>query len=153
MPEEEILVECNTSRIIFAKSYFIAIILFILWFALHFNFINLFMIKNFKIYLLFLPLISSLLVIRAEIRIRNNKFIITNSRVIHRWGFFSTSERHIGLNHIAHYSKSQSFIGRLFGIGTISIESTAGVETQEIVIKGVKINRVKEILDKALAKT
>ena len=61
---------------------------------------------------------------------------VTNRRVIWKTGLFGTKERSVPLRQVQDVSVSYGLIGRLFGHGTIRIE-TAGGPHAEIVAKRI----------------
>lgn len=150
MPEE-ILMRFNPTRLAVIKYYVIAIIMIGIWLELSLNIIPLALLKSlepYSIYLLLLPLISVILIAIAEIKIRTNKYVITNYRIIGKKGILSTKETFVSWDKISSCTIEQSFLDKLAGVGDITIESTGGEEAPEIDIDKVSnVKKIKEIID------
>jgi len=147
MPEE-ILMKFLPTRLTFFRWYFAGVVLFALWFLLFFDFLKIAISKD---YLFLMPLLGLFLIIISEIRIRVNKFYITNNRIIEKKGLLSMMESSVGFDRIANYRIHQNFLEKILNIGTIEIESVGGSEAPEIVMKGVRnMKNIKMLLDKLI---
>ena len=87
--------------------------------------------------LLFVFFIGILLIILAELMRRANTYYITNKRIIHEFTFLSRKISSTTYNKIQDIHMTQNIIERIFGIGTIHL-NTAGTHFIEIRFKGVK---------------
>ena len=56
---------------------------------------------------------------------RSESLTITDQRVLYRRGVFGRFSRSIGLGRVQDVTTSQGFIGRIFGYGTVEVESAA----------------------------
>lgn len=75
-----------------------------------------------------------------------HKLIITPDRVVHRSGVFGKSERTILIDRVQDVSVSQGLFGRIFGHGTIRIESSGSGNTEIEVRAFSSPNRIKELI-------
>ena len=76
---------------------------------------------------------------------RTTHYVFTNERVLLQTGVFSRNRRDIPVNRINDHSMSQSFIERLLGCGTLTIES-AGERGQSQLTDIPKVERVQTTL-------
>jgi uncharacterized membrane protein YdbT with pleckstrin-like domain len=76
---------------------------------------------------------------------RTQHYIFTNERVILQYGVFNRERRDIPLHRVNDHSMSQSLIDRMFGCGTLVIES-AGERGQTTLIDVPKVQRVQSLL-------
>ena len=86
---------------------------------------------------LFMFFIGILIIILTELLRRANTYYITNKRVIHEFTFLSRKISSTSYDKIQDLHMSQNIIERIFGIGTIHI-NTAGTHFIEIRFRGVK---------------
>lgn len=56
---------------------------------------------------------------------RSESLTVTDQRVLYRRGVFGRFSRSIGLGRVQDVSTSQGFIGRIWGYGTVEVESAA----------------------------
>ena len=76
---------------------------------------------------------------------KTTHYVFTNERVLLQTGVFSRNRRDIPVNRINDHSMSQSFIERLLGCGTLTIES-AGERGQSMLTDIPKVERVQTAL-------
>jgi uncharacterized membrane protein YdbT with pleckstrin-like domain len=76
---------------------------------------------------------------------RTQHYIFTNERVILQYGVFNRERRDIPLHRVNDHSMSQTLIDRMFGCGTLVIES-AGERGQTTLIDVPKVQRVQSLL-------
>jgi uncharacterized membrane protein YdbT with pleckstrin-like domain len=76
---------------------------------------------------------------------RTTHYVFTNERVLLQTGVLSRNRRDIPVNRINDHSMSQSFIERLLGCGTLTIES-AGERGQSVLTDIPKVERVQTSL-------
>jgi uncharacterized membrane protein YdbT with pleckstrin-like domain len=76
---------------------------------------------------------------------KTTHYVFTNERVLLQTGVFSRNRRDIPVNRINDHSMSQSFVERLLGCGTLTIES-AGERGQSMLTDIPKIERVQTSL-------
>ncbi|HEX5543010.1 MAG TPA: PH domain-containing protein [Micromonospora sp.] len=72
---------------------------------------------------------------------RTTHYIFTNERVILQHGVFSRERRDIPLGRINDHAMNQSFMERLLGCGTLTIES-AGERGQSVLVDVPRVGRV-----------
>ena len=71
---------------------------------------------------------------------------VTDRRVVLRRGLFNKDERQVRLEHILDVRLKQGIFGRLFGHGTLALE-TAGTGATEFVFKGLnQPSRVRDVI-------
>lgn len=81
------------------------------------------------------------------IRNLGNRLYITNKRTILRRGFFSKSTSEVLHDHVRNVQVDQTFLNRLFNVGTIGI-SSSGQEGIEIIAPAIpRPNEVKKTID------
>src|SRR5262245_16708249 len=76
---------------------------------------------------------------------RTTHYVFTNERVLLQTGVFSRNRRDIPVNRINDHSMSQSFIERMLGCGTLTIES-AGERGQSVLTDIPHVERVQTTL-------
>jgi uncharacterized membrane protein YdbT with pleckstrin-like domain len=76
---------------------------------------------------------------------RTTHYVFTNERVLLQTGVFSRNRRDIPVNRINDHSMSQSFIERMLGCGTLTIES-AGERGQSVLTDIPRVERVQTTL-------
>jgi len=76
---------------------------------------------------------------------KTTHYVFTNERVLLQTGVFSRNRRDIPVNRINDHSMSQTFIERLLGCGTLTIES-AGERGQSVLTDIPKVERVQTSL-------
>lgn len=86
------------------------------------------------IFLLGIPGIIYIVIV--ELIRRGNKYYITNERIIHEFTFLTRKISSALYNKIQDLYFTQGILGRIFGIGTIHI-NTAGTHLIEIKFKGI----------------
>ncbi len=74
-------------------------------------------------WLLLIPLIKA---ITATIRFTHVELAITNKRVLGKVGVFHTQTLDVALNKVQNVMTAQTFFGKLFNYGTVTISSAAG---------------------------
>ena len=89
------------------------------------------------IFFIFIFFIGILIIILVELIRRGNTYYITNKRVIHEFTFLSRKISSTTYDKIQDIHMTQNLIERIFGIGTIHI-NTAGTHFIEIKFKGIK---------------
>ncbi|WP_341719026.1 PH domain-containing protein [Micromonospora sp. FIMYZ51] len=72
---------------------------------------------------------------------RATHYLFTNERVVLQHGIFSRERRDIPLSRVNDHSMNQHLMGRLFGYGTLTIES-AGERGQSVLPDVPKVDRV-----------
>ncbi len=76
-----------------------------------------------------------------------NRLYITNKRTILRRGFFSKSTTEVLHDHVRNVQVDQTFLNRIFNVGTIGI-SSSGQEGIEIIAHSIpRPNEVKKTID------
>jgi uncharacterized membrane protein YdbT with pleckstrin-like domain len=76
---------------------------------------------------------------------RTTHYLFTNERVLLQHGVFSRERRDIPLGRINDHSMSQSFVERMLGCGTLTIES-AGERGQSVLVDIPGVERVQTML-------
>jgi uncharacterized membrane protein YdbT with pleckstrin-like domain len=76
---------------------------------------------------------------------RTQHYIFTNERVILQFGVFHRERRDIPLHRVNDHTMNQTLIDRMFGCGTLVIES-AGERGQTTLIDVPKVQRVQSLL-------
>lgn len=79
---------------------------------------------HWKIFITFSGLFT--LFIYPYIRLKTNEFVITNKRIVIKRGLVSRTTFEMNLNKVETVNVDQSFWGRIFGFGTITIIGTGG---------------------------
>jgi uncharacterized membrane protein YdbT with pleckstrin-like domain len=69
--------------------------------------------------------VAGLIAIAIRIRISADEFVVTNRRVIRKVGLVSREIEQAPLDKIQDITVDQSFIGRLFGFGTVTLETAS----------------------------
>jgi len=149
MPEQT-MARLNPTRILFLRYYLLTIIFIVLGIVL---FLELLPTVEFipKYYYLSLPIIGLIPAILAEIRIREDTYIITDQKITERVGFLSIEENSVTWDRLSNYTLKQSFLDRILGVGTIELWSIGEEERPEISIKKVSyIKKIIELLDKLI---
>jgi len=77
-------------------------------------------------WLLFIPLIKAVI---ATVRYRSAELAITNKRIIGKTGVVNSGSLDAPLNKIQNVSVSSGLGGKIFGYGTVQINTAAGVFT------------------------
>lgn len=97
-----------------------------------------------------LSFIGIIILILTELIRNANNYYITNKRIIHEYTFLSRKISSIPNRKIQDLHMTQNIIDRLFGIGTIYVNS-AGSSSIEIRLKGLKNpEKVKKLIDKRI---
>jgi uncharacterized membrane protein YdbT with pleckstrin-like domain len=103
--------------------------------------------------LIFFAVSGIILVAIAEILRKNDKYAITNFRVIEKRGIIKIEEDSIYWEKVANYELVQGLFDRIFKIGTIRLWSTGGEDDPEVVIKRApQVNKIRFLLDKLIQK-
>jgi len=76
---------------------------------------------------------------------RTTHYLFTNERVLLQKGVFSRDRRDIPLSRVNDHSMSQRFIERLFGCGTLTIES-AGERGQSVLVDVPNVEKIQTTL-------
>lgn len=148
------LLEFNSARLKFLKWYVGGIVLIAIWTVLFFGIGGIAVPAILTGYLYALPLIAIILLAITEIRVRSKKYVLTDSRVIERNGILSKEETFLAADRIANYTVKQNFLDRIFGIGSVEVESVDGDDAPEITMESVdNIEKIKEILDQQVSGT
>lgn len=79
---------------------------------------------HWKIFITFSGLFT--LFIYPYIRLITNEFVITNKRIVIKRGLVARTTFEMNLNKVETVNVDQSFWGRIFGFGTITIIGTGG---------------------------
>jgi hypothetical protein len=103
--------------------------------------------------LIFFAISGIILIVIAEILRKNDKYAITNFRVIEKRGIIKIEEDSIYWEKVANYELVQGLFDRIFKIGTIRLWSTGGEDDPEVVIKRApQVNKIRFLLDKLIQK-
>lgn len=93
-------------------------------------------------------LITILGIIPAYWRVSHTEFVITNRNIYKKTGGLSTNVDKIAIENVQDTSYSQSFVGNMFGFGSVDI-STAGGSGAEVSFKGIENpQEIQEIINK-----
>ena len=117
--------------------------------------IDITLIADYDLYIFsVIPLIGLIPLVIAEITRRSDLYVLTNDRIIEKTGLFNIRENSVEWRNVVNYTFTQSFMEKLFNLGTIRLYSSGGVEHQaELVVKKTShINRIKNFLDKLIQK-
>lgn len=145
----------HPARLAFLKWYILGVIIIILGFLFFFDIIPISsLIKDYNIYfLLFFGATGIILLGIAEILRKNDKYAITNNRIIEKSGIINIEEDSIYWEKVANYELKQNLFDRIFKVGTIKIWSTGGEEEPEVIIKKApNVKRIRLLLDKLIQK-
>jgi uncharacterized membrane protein YdbT with pleckstrin-like domain len=155
MPEETYLI-FHPTRLAFLKWYFVAFIVIItgiVFILSAFNIVslNIPFLKDNVFYILIVPFFGTVFIIIAEVLRRVDTYVITNFRVIEKYGIINIKEDSISWEKISNYSLSQNAFDRVFKIGTVKLWSMGGEGEPEVVIKkAAKIQKIRYLLDKLI---
>ena len=155
MPEETYLI-FHPTRLAFLKWYFVAFIVIIagiVFILSAFNIVplNIPFLKDNVFYILIVPFFGIVFIIIAEVLRRVDTYVITNFRVIEKYGIINIKEDSISWEKISNYSLSQNAFGRIFKVGTVKLWSMGGEGEPEVVIKkAAKIQKIRYLLDKLI---
>ena len=117
--------------------------------------IDITLIADYDLYIFsVIPLIGLIPLVIAEITRRSDLYVLTNDRIIEKTGLFNIRENSVEWRNVVNYTFTQSFMEKLFNLGTIRLYSSGGVEHQaELVVKKTyHIKRIKLFLDKLIQK-
>jgi len=111
-------------------------------------------ISNYNLYFLaFFSAAGTILIAIPEFLRKNDKYAITNFRVIEKRGIINIEEDSIYWEKVANYELTQDLFDRIFNIGTIRLWSTGGEDNPEVIIKRApQIKRIRLLLDKLIQK-
>lgn len=77
---------------------------------------------------------------------KNADYILTNKKIYLRSGILSIDKKIILYRSVADLNLNQSFLARIFGLGSLRIDEYAGNTTNRHLIKGLKIDQLEHIL-------
>lgn len=156
MPEQTYLI-FRPTRLAYLKWYLIAFAIIITGIivslsALEIIKIGLTIPKDYGLYTLVIPLIGIVFLLIIGMIRRMDTYYVTNFRIIERRGLFNIKEDSINWEKVSNYSLNQSFIDRIFNIGTVRLYSMGGIEEEaEVTIKKApNIHKIKALLDKLI---
>jgi len=111
-------------------------------------------ISNYNLYFLaFFSVAGTILIAIPEFLRKNDKYAITNFRVIEKRGIINIEEDSIYWEKVANYELTQDLFDRIFKIGTIRLWSTGGEDNPEVIIKRApQVKRIRLLLDKLIQK-
>lgn len=112
---------------------------------------NMMLIVNapFGFTLIFLLIILTLIGY-IEIKVRFTRYIITEKRCIKNWGFITRHFRDVLFKKIQNTYFTQGIIERLFGYGTVSIDSAGGHGSEVVFEAFVDFEEAHDIIKKQL---
>lgn len=156
MPEQTYLI-FRPTRLAYLKWYLLALIIIIIGVivplsAFEIIKIGLIIPKDYSIYTIIIPVIGIVFILIVGLFRRVDTYYITNFRIVERRGIFNIKEDSINWEKVSNYSLNQSFIDRIFNIGTIRLYSMGGIEEEaEVTIKKApNIHKIKALLDKLI---
>lgn len=156
MPEQTYLI-FRPTRLAFFKWYLLALIIILIGVIISLSAFEIIKIgltipKDYSIYTVVMPFIGIIFIIIAGLFRRVDTYYITNFRIVERRGIFNIKEDSINWEKVSNYSLNQSFIDRIFNIGTIRLYSMGGIEEEaEVTIKKApNIHKIKALLDKLI---
>jgi uncharacterized membrane protein YdbT with pleckstrin-like domain len=145
----------HPTRLAYLRWYVIAIFIIAVGLLVFFNVLPIpSTISNYNIYFLLAFAVAGIIIISiSEILRKNDKYAITNFRVIEKRGIINIEEDSIYWEKVANYEFTQDLFDRIFKMGTIKLWSTGGEDNPEVVIKRApQINKIRFLLDKLIQK-
>jgi uncharacterized membrane protein YdbT with pleckstrin-like domain len=145
----------HPTRLAYLRWYVIAIFIIAVGLLVFFNVLPIpSTISNYNIYFLLTFAVAGIIIISiSEILRKNDKYAITNFRVIEKRGIINIEEDSIYWEKVANYEFTQDLFDRIFKMGTIKLWSTGGEDNPEVVIKRApQINKIRFLLDKLIQK-
>lgn len=156
MPEQTYLI-FRPTRLAYLKWYLIALIVILVGVVVSLSAFEIIKIgltipKDYSIYTIIIPVIGIVFILIVGLFRKVDTYYITNFRIIERRGIFNIKEDSINWEKVSNYSLNQSFIDRIFNIGTIRLYSMGGIEEEaEVTIKKApNIHKIKALLDKLI---
>lgn len=156
MPEQTYLI-FRPTRLAYLKWYLIALVIIIIGVIISLSAFEIIKIglaipKDYSIYTIIIPFIGIVFILIVGLFRKVDTYYITNFRIIERRGIFNIKEDSINWEKVSNYSLNQSFIDRIFNIGTIRLYSMGGIEEEaEVTIKKApNIHKIKALLDKLI---
>ncbi|NIO44611.1 MAG: PH domain-containing protein [Candidatus Aenigmarchaeota archaeon] len=148
----------HPARLAYLLWYIIGIIVIVVGVLLFFDIIPIStLIEDYNTYfLIFFTAFGIILIGIAEILRKNDKYAITNFRIIEKRGIFNIKENSIYWEKVANYSLTQNLLDRIFRVGTIKLWSMGGggegVNPEVIVRRAPHIKKIRFLLDKLIQK-
>ena len=156
MPEQTYLI-FRPTRLAYLKWYLIALIIILVGVIVSLSAfeiikIGLIISKDYSIYTVIIPFIGIVFAFIIGLLRKMDTYYVTNFRIVERRGLFNIKEDSINWEKVSNYSLNQSFIDRIFNIGTIRLYSMGGIEEEaEVTIKKApNIHKIKALLDKLI---
>lgn len=157
---ERALFGFHPSRLIYWKWYILSLGIIAIGILLLLSFFGIIpfeltVIKEYDMYIFsMIPLLGLFPATIAEVLRRSDLYVLTDQRIIERVGIFNVKENSMEWRNVANYTFTQSFGEKIFGMGTIHLYSSGGVEHKaELAIKKTShISRLKPFLDKLIQK-
>ena len=157
---ERALFGFHPSRLVYGKWYLLSLGIIIIGLLLLLSFFGIipFNITIFRVYDMYIfsmiPLIGLIPATIAEVKRKSDLYVLTDQRIIEKTGIFNIKENSMEWRNVANYTFTQSFSEKLFGVGTILLYSSGGVEHKaELMIKKTShIKKIKVFLDKLIQK-
>lgn len=156
MPEQTYLI-FRPTKLAYLKWYLIALIVILVGVIVSLSAFEIIKIgltipKDYSIYTIIIPFIGIVFILIIGLFRKVDTYYITNFRIIERRGIFNIKEDSINWEKVSNYSLNQSFIDRIFNIGTIRLYSMGGIEEEaEVTIKKApNIHKIKALLDKLI---
>lgn len=99
-------------------------------------------------------LVAGIICVLAVLNYKNREFIVTNKRVISRYGLLAPKMNEILLAKVESITAESDLIDKIFGIGTIRIRGTGGYEVIFKRIPAYKetLRRIQEVLERETKK-
>ncbi len=133
--------------------YFFAILIMVIGILSFFDIVPIsFLIGKYNTYFLISSIFGGvILILIAEILRKNDKYAITNFRIIEKKGIINIEEDSIYWEKVSNYSLKQNFFDRIIKVGTIKLWSIGGEDEPEVVIKRAPhIKKIRFLLDKLI---
>lgn len=154
---EQELFRLHPSRLIYLKFYLmstllVALTMLLFMFPQYLALVN--PPKNLFPLINTFPFVMAIIVVFfSEISLHQRTYTITNFRVIERKGIFSINEDYIMWNRVSNCDLNESFIDRIFNLGSVFVKSTGAGGDSEIDIQKVReIRQIKSAIDGLITK-
>ncbi len=157
---EKVLAKVYGTRFTYLKWYFGAVIVFIISAILILGLLPetpgvvdmVSAMEPYRLYFFGLIPLGILLIAVGELKLRYERYYLTNRRIRHLKGYVGTNETDIEYEMISHYSMTQSFLERIMNHGTIRIETVAGGKTAQLCLRMIpKAKKIKAIIDERVS--
>jgi uncharacterized membrane protein YdbT with pleckstrin-like domain len=146
MPEQTIM-KIHPARISYLKKYVVGAALIVLGLAAFLNLLPLAIPAAFRIYLLVLLLIGTVVIFFAEYARSTDTYLITSHRFVERVGTFSTHELYVEWDKVAQHAIHQSLLDKMLRVGTIEVKTVGGADAPEIYTKKIPhIRKVEQLM-------